>query len=89
MDDIAAGRFAFSYAYEAINLIRLVQWGRADPDNVRLLIADAVREAKTIFPTFEVGINAAAADYEAAIAQGMKLLERRLAMEADKGTPEV
>lgn len=85
MDDIAAGRLAFGYTYECINLIRLVQWDRADPDNVRKLIADAARDARTIFPGCEAGIDAAVRDYEGAITRGLQLREERLRLEAVRG----
>ncbi len=81
MDEIAAGRFAFSYAYEAVNLIRLIQWDRADPDNIRALIADATEQAKRIFPDCVEGIDAAAGDYEKAIQRGLVLRAERLAGE--------
>jgi hypothetical protein len=73
MADAAAGRSIFLFYYEATNLIRLVQHGRADPANVRELIADATRAAKGQFPELAHGIDAGAADFEVAIERGLEL----------------
>ena len=73
MDDRATAFGLFQFFYQATNLVRMVQHGRSNPDDVRKIIADAVALGKSTFPQHASGLDAAAAEYERAIQHGLTL----------------
>ncbi|NJC33891.1 hypothetical protein GGR88_001365 [Sphingomonas jejuensis] len=73
MTEEATARGLFHYYYSAVNLIRMVQHGRSDPENIRGLIREATNAAKGRFPQYADQLDEAASEYNSAIDHGIKL----------------